>query len=159
MTLPQNISFNPLRVFDKDFAAIIRRLFSSRSKVVQSSLYFSSGACFTGNRIAAFSSTNASNVVVKVRALEGRQERIISDSNAAPSNQGDSPVAIVDWNKDSLFALVQNSFGSRIEYVPKNGGPRCNFGLSPGPELFKHGSKDDVQNSRYWFRDCTNRLY
>lgn len=96
-------------------------------------LYVATGLCYSGNGITTFTAATASNLVLKINTTTGNRDSIIADYNAAPASGGDTPVSVVDWDTDNLLVLVGNGASGRIETLPKTGGTRANFGLSPGP--------------------------
>ncbi|HEX7676361.1 MAG TPA: hypothetical protein VF412_19455 [Bdellovibrio sp.] len=107
---------------------------SSNSEVAQSLqkyLFVSSGACYSGSGVTAFSTTTSSNVVYKVNLSTGVREALVADYNSSPATPGDSPISIVDWDKHNLAVLVRNGNAGRLELLPKAGGTRGVFGTNP----------------------------
>lgn len=96
-------------------------------------LYVSSGLCFAASGVTTFSATTSSNLVYRVNTSTGVRDSIIADYNSSPASAGDTPTGIVDWDTNNLLVLVGNGASGRIEYLPKTGGTRSYFGLTPGP--------------------------
>lgn len=94
-------------------------------------LYVASGTCYSGNGITTFSNTTASNQVYRINLTTGVKEDIIADYYASPSNAGDSPVSIVDYDADHILVLVENTTTTslrRLELVEKKAnGTRSTF--------------------------------
>ena len=106
---------------------------SASSQVASRYLYISSGVCQAGTGVTTFTATSASNLVIRVNLETGQRDSIVADYNASPASSGDTPVGVVDLDSTRLAVIVGNGASGRIEVVPKNGGSRSNFGLTPGP--------------------------
>ena len=79
-------------------------------------LYVASGACYAGG---AAVSAGSSNTIARFDLRSGELERVVIDYNQlAP---GDQPVALADFDADSLLVLVQNTAGRRLHLVRKDG--------------------------------------
>lgn len=77
-------------------------------------LYVATGKCYVGNLV----SETPSNTIVKLDLESGSLNSIIMDYNI--TSQGDSPVALVDLDKDYILALVENTTGGRrIDKISK----------------------------------------
>lgn len=84
-------------------------------------LYVSSGACYSGGGVTAFTNLTSSNLIYRLNVETGRYDGILADYNRSPSNAGDSPVAIVD-DGDFLLGLIENTTTvslRRIERIEK----------------------------------------
>ncbi len=85
-------------------------------------LYVATGACYSGNGLTSFTNTTSSNLVYRVNLETGVKEDVIADYYASPSNAGDTPVSIVDYDADHILVLVENTTTvslRRIELVEK----------------------------------------
>lgn len=85
-------------------------------------LYVATGACYSGNGITTFTNTTSSNLVFRINLTTGAREDLIADYSASPSNVGDSPVSIADYDSDHILVLVENTTTvslRRIELIEK----------------------------------------
>lgn len=85
-------------------------------------LYVASGSCYAGG---ATVSTGPSNAISKFNLTTGQFEELLIDYNQLLA--GDQPVAIADFDADSLLVLVQNTSGRRIDWVKKDGSQFATF--------------------------------
>lgn len=85
-------------------------------------LYVTTGACYSGNGMTAFTTATASNQVYRLNLSTGAKDTLIADYFASPSNSGDSPVSIQDYDEDRILVLVENATAGlrRIELVEKS---------------------------------------
>lgn len=90
-------------------------------------LYVAAGACYAGSGNTTFSATTSSNLVYSLDLSSGQRDLLIADYLAAPSNTGDSPVGVLEYDDANLLVVVENSTAGlrRIEKIPKaNSGAR-----------------------------------
>lgn len=94
---------------------------SSGEESSGSYLYISSGACHSGGSLASFTATTASNQIFRVNASTGIKDFTLADYTTAPSQTGDSPVAIVNADSSNIYVLVDNATAGlrRVEKVAK----------------------------------------
>lgn len=88
-------------------------------------LYVATGACYSGNGITTFTNTSASNQIYRLDLNTGEIKDVIADYFASPSNAGDSPVSLVNYDSDYLLVLVENTTTAalrRVELVEKKEG-------------------------------------
>ncbi len=86
-------------------------------------LYFSSGACYSGNGITTFTNTTSSNIVAKVSLSNPSTNTIIADYSSASTVVGDSPAALAFAPDGNLLVGVENTttVGARkIDIVNKD---------------------------------------
>lgn len=96
------------------------------SATIQSSsptryLYVASGSCYSGGN-TTFSNLTSSNVVYRINLTTGAKDMVLADYNSNPAVIGDSPVGLIEADKDSLYVAVENTtnVGSRrIEKLTK----------------------------------------
>ena len=95
---------------------------SSASSSSARYLYVTTGACYSGNGITTFTNTTSANQVYRINLDTGEKDLIIADYYSSPSNAGDSPVSIVNYDDDHILVLVENTTTTslrRIELVEK----------------------------------------
>jgi hypothetical protein len=86
-------------------------------------LYVATGACYSGNSVTTFTNLTASNQVLRLKLEDGSLDRVIADYYASPSNPGDSPITVVNYDADHVLVLVENTTtvgARRIEKIKKN---------------------------------------
>lgn len=85
-------------------------------------LYVASGTCYSGNGITTFTNLTSSNQVYRLNLESGQKDTFIADYYSSPSNPGDSPVSIVDFDANRLAVLIENATTAtlrRIELIDK----------------------------------------
>lgn len=84
-------------------------------------LYIQSGGCFAPTGLTA---SSASKTISRINLSTGVVDKTIADYTAALT---DTPVAIAPYDENSLYVLVENTGGRRIEILNKSTGTASNF--------------------------------
>lgn len=85
-------------------------------------LYVASGTCYSGGN-TTFTAATASNLVYRLNVSSGQKDMTFADYYSAPANAGDSPISVIEQDKDNLFVMVENTTGRRLEKLPKSSLP------------------------------------
>ena len=84
-------------------------------------LYVTAGACYSGNN-TSFTNLTSSNQVYRLDMTSGKKDMTIADYFSGPSNNGDSPVATLNFDTERIAVLVENTTTAtlrRIEVIEK----------------------------------------
>ncbi len=77
-------------------------------------IYLSSGTSYAGLGVTL----SAPSQVIAKYDISGKLINVLRDFTAS---QGDSPVALLDYNPNYILALIENSAGRRVEMIAKDG--------------------------------------